>query len=624
MSGGAHDWADSNYWDNSDAESDAGNNRRQSARLAAQARASRSDPPRQRPRHLRRGAAAGAFRAADGAAGRERRGAPFPRHIQFPPEPLAPPVRAAAAAAAPAAAAAAALAAAAAPAAAAAAAPAPAAMAAPAPALAAITAAIRRFGDEQRRVALLDPAGAAYAAYVQVAQTEGSRLLAGAPQGATLEVPPGSLQAFVSAIDWVEQIVRLLDANNLCHWQQDKRVIAWLQRVVTGPAAPHFAPILRVEEGTPSAGPAEQSVVYRVLQRFTALYNIAGLSLDVQKAQSRLHWDPKKSVTEHQAVFDAFFHMQQQAALATRGAPVTQRVTAFADWPAQYAFLQTLLPQWAMKVVNENPDAFDTAADAWAILRRCEPKRSGGLHALHGDDIPADLASSKADLAGYFEAHPDEAAAIMEHVTSEYNSGSLAAVMARVLGGHCWRCGGQGHNRRDCPQPPSEAERNNEHISAWRVRPKPPRSSSDATTVAALAQQVEALDIIVRQQAAAAKRQESLLAALAAPSSAASAASTSSTSPFPSPTAIFPGASAVAFGGVPPPSALPSPIVAAMPAVAAMPPSSSSSPPPMLVGPDPVPGYVQVGLNPDSGQPIWLLGSLVAASLPTPASSGNE
>ena len=533
-----------------------------------------------------------------------------------------PPVRAAAAAAAPAAAAAAALAAAAAPAAAAAAAPAPAAMAAPAPVPAAITAAIRRFGDEQRRVALLDPAG--LAAYVQVAQTEGSRLLAGAPQGATLEVPPGSLQAFVSAIDWVEQIVRLLDANSLCHWQQDKRVIAWLQRVVTGPAAPHFAPILRVEEGTPSAGPAEQSVVYRVLQRFTALYNIAGLSLDVQKAQSRLHWDPKKSVTEHQAVFDAFFHMQQQAALATRGAPVTQRVTAFADWPAQYAFLQTLLPQWAMKVVNENPDAFDTAADAWAILRRCEPKRSGGLHALHGDDIPADLASSKADLAGYFEAHPEEAAAIMEHVTSEYNSGSLAAVMARVLGGHCWRCGGQGHNRRDCPQPPSEAERNNEHISAWRVRPKPPRSSSDATTVAALAQQVEALDIIVRQQAAAAKRQESLLAALAAPSSAASAASTSSTSPFPSPTAIFPGASAAAFGGVPPPSALPSPIVAAMPAVVSMPPSSSSSPPPMLVGPDPVPGYVQVGLNPDSGQPIWLLGSLVAASLPTPASSGNE
>ena len=44
--------------------------------------------------------------------------------------------------------------------------------------------------------------------------------------------------------------------------------------------------------------------------------------------------------------------------------------------------------------------------DGWAILRRFEPKRSSGLHALHGVDMHA-------DLAGYMTAHPEEVAAMV-------------------------------------------------------------------------------------------------------------------------------------------------------------------------------------------------------------------
>ena len=132
-------------------------------------------------------------------------------------------------------------------------------------------------------------------------------------------------------------------------------------------------------------------------------------------------------------------------------------------------------------------------------------------------------------------------------------------------------------------------------MSQWKAQPRGLRTPATptATSVAALAQQVEALDHLVRQQASSFQRQEALIAALAHP--------VDSTAPV----ALADETMSV--------SMLAAPVVAAVPTV-----PTPTSPPgeaavPMIIDPDPVPGYVQVGIAPESGQPIWLLGGLVSA-----------
>ena len=72
--------------------------------------------------------------------------------------------------------------------------------------------------------------------------------------------------------------------------------------------------------------------------------------------------------------------------------------------------------------------------------------------------------------------------------------------------------------------------------------------------------------------------------------------------------------------GVMPPVSSVNTLAAPSSVVASLSTPAMTSPPgeravPMLVGPEAAPGYVQVGVHQDSGQPLWLLEGLVTASL---------
>jgi hypothetical protein len=163
------------------------------------------------------------------------------------------------------------------------------------------------------------------------------------PRGASISVGPGTVAAFVAVLTWLEKIVRTLVANNLCRAQDaDARVAAWFQELVTGDANRHFASILRDEERVASTGPGRDSVVFRVLDQFAHLYQTSGLNLDLRAAKDRMAWEHKESVADKKTLFDAFFDLEEQAALATQGLAISQRVEHRAGWDVKFALCRNI------------------------------------------------------------------------------------------------------------------------------------------------------------------------------------------------------------------------------------------------------------------------------------------
>ena len=81
-------------------------------------------------------------------------------------------------------------------------------------------------------------------------------------------------------------------------------------------------------------------------------------------------WEHKESVADKKTLFDAFFDLEEQAALATQGLAISQRVEHRAGWDVKFAFVQEHWPPWITRIVADHPDQFNTEADAWALLRR--------------------------------------------------------------------------------------------------------------------------------------------------------------------------------------------------------------------------------------------------------------
>ena len=204
------------------------------------------------------------------------------------------------------------------------------------------------------------------------------------PRGASISVGPGTVAAFVAVLTWLDKIVRTLVANNLCRAQDaDARVAAWFQELVTGDANRHFASILRDEERVASTGPGRDSVVFRVLDQFAHLYQTSGLNLDLRAAKDRMAWEHKESVADKKTLFDAFFDLEEQAALATQGLAISQRVEHRAGWDVKFAslsLLRTILTSSILKpMLGRSYDVVSRSKSLVGASTKCLVWRSSTL-----------------------------------------------------------------------------------------------------------------------------------------------------------------------------------------------------------------------------------------------------
>ena len=322
--------------------------------------------------------------------------------------------------------------------------------------------------DGQAEGGLAQELGAdALAAYFR---TDGRLPVAAASQ--MFSEAPRAMGAQAALLKVFESLCRHLRAYKMCHKSQEERAALWVESFFTNAAKTAFqtaAGAARLVDST--SGISRGSVLYRTMLGMLALYDNPQARREGQIVLATLAW--KENVTATQLHADAVFLQYQALAAATATNPAATKASAL-TWDREYDLLHAILPVWAKKVIVAYPELFDSRANLWIVLGRHEPAeavpdKAGRLFAV------ADIEDH--DEAARLEEEREKAWRFLlppAHYGDFDPALALCAIMAR--NGEplqCFRCKGN-HRVVNCPEVPSQAEKDGQPRQLWRARPMPP------------------------------------------------------------------------------------------------------------------------------------------------------
>jgi len=263
----------------------------------------------------------------------------------------------------------------------------------------------------------------------------------------------------------IHRLMTRLIASQYYYKEYEQLALDWLEDQFKGRAAVQFRIVLKeAKRVATTSGIGQNSVLYRALRDMLLAYPAHGVKASImRRKKDELVWWPNKTVPEIHSLWMAYYESYDRAVALTQGfADVTLMVPA-QDWATRFTEMQEVFPSWITTLIINYPDRFTSMVTCWiAINAEAMRQAAGRKPGLNGRVLQ--LADPM--LAGEMEAYPEEF-----YDEALPGPGSALCAMGRVPG--CWRCGDMNHLRRDCPQPPSEAEQKGMPLNSWAKQPGP-------------------------------------------------------------------------------------------------------------------------------------------------------